>query len=255
MDVYITKHMHNLFTSNKIMNQAIYVMGVIPYKLIVYFGTLFAIIMTLLIGSKNSLRLIIFPMFFASTVVGYLEITLPRIRPGCRFRKFSKTMDPASCEGQRAFTSLPCRQTLMFTAVITSILLYLQDRTIPDHNKTLFMIPFYKTWIQKMIISILSILLLITSMERIIDGYNYFSDVILGLGLGYVIGYTSFKLCSESMNEEVNTIQWLSMRFLGCILCLFVLVRFLLDTIPTIIQKRALIMKPTYFRRVTRKAI
>ena len=255
MDVFISKCMHTVFTSNKILNQTFYVMGVIPYKLIVYFGTLFALFYTLLLGSRNSLRLIIFPMCFASAIMGYLEVSIHRIRPGCRYRKLSNTLDPNSCDGFKAFNSMPCRQTLMFAAVVTSIVMYLQDTSISNENKMFLKIPFYKKWVTQMVIGVLITLLIITSMERIIDGYNYFTDVIFGLGLGFVIGYTSFKICSEAMNQNIDDLRWMSMRFLGCLLCLFVIIRYVINTIPAAIRKRAYVMKPTYFRRVTTSPI
>ena len=249
VDYNVSVFLHNHLANLPIMNKIIFYLGVLPYQVIVYLGVMYSLFYMYLFQSFDTVQVIIFPFFFASAANVYLENTFFRRRPGCRFRRLSNTIDNSYCENENTFHSMPCRQTLLFTALATSIVYYLYDDNVPDSDKVFFTINMKK--LRPFILSMFVFFISMTILERITNGYNYLGDNIVGLILGYIIGMTSYYICRSPYKTSFSDhIEWNIIRIIGCALTIVMMARFIIHTIPSkIYTKLRVIHKPRFHRR------
>jgi hypothetical protein len=255
IDYNISVFFHRQLATTPILNKLIFYIGILPYQLIIYLGVLFAIFYMYLFQSFEIVQIVIFPFLFATTVNSYMEGIFFRRRPGCRFRKLSNTIDSSYCDDENAFHSMPCKQTLLFTALAVSVIYYLYDENVSDADKKFLYINMGKY--RFLISSLFIFFIFMTSLERIVNGYNYFSDIMIGIVVGYIIGITSYFVCRSHSNVSFSDhLEWYSIRIIGCALCILMIARFLIKTIPSkFIIKTHIINNPRYNRKTARKKL
>ena len=186
----ITKGIHAVGKNPVIGSLAMYG-GLIPYELYVIPGMYVAIYQMIWSGDINPVRFHLLPHFFAYSLVTFMKDYFGRERPGCVIPNMKNSIEPSHCEGKIRFRSFPSGHTMIACALAAALVaeLYSSD------NPRLFTMP-VPLHMRPIIASIGFIIAALVSIHRIVGGYHYFGDVLIGGLIGSMIGFLCFNVLS-----------------------------------------------------------
>ena len=181
MDENITKSVYDLHTTSPVFRTLINLFGIFPYNTLTNPITfILVIIVTLYIKRPRLLSLYIIPYILTLLIVVPIKYATKRIRPGCNPNlniplKTDPTYYKLICRADESFLSFPSGHTTLITAILTAFAI--------NFDTPLFT-------------AITTVIILFTALQRMSYGYHYLTDTIIGLILGLIIGYVSYKYLS-----------------------------------------------------------
>lgn len=181
MDENITKSVYNFHTTSPAFRFLINLFGIMPYNILTNPITFILIIITTLYAKRpRLLTLYIVPYILTLLIVVPIKYVTKRVRPGCNKTlniplKSDPTYYKFICRSDESFLSFPSGHTTLITAILTAFAFNI--------NTPLFT-------------AIAFIVIIFTALQRMSFGYHYLTDTIIGLIIGIIIGYVSYKYLS-----------------------------------------------------------
>ena len=194
----ITKGIHAVGKNPVIGGLAMYG-GLIPYELYVIPGMYVAIYQMIWSGDINPVRFHLLPHFFAYSLVTFMKDYFGRERPGCVIPNMKNSIEPSHCEGKIRFRSFPSGHTMIACALAAALVaeLYSSD------NPRLFTMP-VPLHMRPIIASIGFVIAALVSIHRIVGGYHYFGDVLIGGLIGSMIGFLCYNVLSDKNVQYIT---------------------------------------------------
>ena len=183
------------------LKPSIYAMNNIAYNLITNGGMLLALFMVVFYDSFYPVEAFIFPYLLAR----YLSPLFSRVNPCI------------------------CEDTVVLSAVLMSMLLFLQDSTIPSSEKALFGIHFGNKNAQQMVFLLFVLLLVLHSLECMWKKQKTLTQILSGLVSGGLVGYAAFSMCRTRTNN--GDLLWFASRWILVILILFLIFSYIQATL------------------------
>lgn len=194
----ITKGIHAVGKNPVIGGLAMYG-GLIPYELYVLPGMYVAIYQMIWIGDINPVRFHLLPHFFSYSLVTFMKDYFGRERPGCVIPSMKQSIEPSHCEGKIRFRSFPSGHTMIASALAAALFAELYSSETPR----LFSIE-VPLHIRPIIASIGFIIAALVSVHRIVGGYHYFGDVLVGGIIGSMIGFLCYNVLSDENAKYIT---------------------------------------------------
>lgn len=236
-DFKISRSMTKWAYNHKTVSYVLRLFSVLSYNVFVHLLVIVAIFIMLIYGQWAEIDVVLLPFLFGITCILYMHNNIFRMRPGCRYHDLRRVMDPVYCEEWNARNSMPCKQVFLLTTISTCILLYILDKDELKKQNKLFFLDWTNPYLMFGTIVILSLSILICCLDRLIHGYNYISDILMALFLGYMLGYISYRMCFPRRLTHHESIQWIVIRLFAICVCFGVFTRFLLTNLPYTISK------------------
>lgn len=129
------------------------------------------------------------------------------------------------------FKNQGAQDTIMFVAVITSMMLYLNDNTVPKKHKNLFGVDFHNPKIKSFMYVVFLLLLLnhVGIQFRRIKP----NELTNALVWGVVVGYTGFSMCKRTRGETTPSLVWFMVRVVLGLMVLALFLMYVYDEIKT----------------------
>lgn len=201
IDETLTRVIFKFLNNNKNIAQIPYYLGLIPYELYVLPGMFIAISTMIYYETYIPLQFHLLPHWFAFSMATYIKHTIHRKRPGCQFPEMKGKIATNHCKMPTQVQSFPSGHTIIAFSLATTLLMFLNDISVPDENKKFIGIPFYDSRVRKIIEVLAIFIAAMTGIHRIGFGYHFFGDVLIGALLGMFIGYTSYKMFNIARYE------------------------------------------------------
>lgn len=188
----ITKAIYSVGNNSIIGRLAMYG-GLVPYELYVIPGMYLAMYQMIWTGDINPVRFHLLPHFFAYSLVTFMKDYFGRERPGCVIQNMKNMIEPSHCEGKIRFRSFPSGHTMIASALAAALVAELYSH----ENPRLFTIPI-PLHLRPIIASVGFVVTFLVSLHRIVGGYHYFGDVLLGGLIGSMIGFLCYNVLSDN---------------------------------------------------------
>ena len=188
----ITKAIYSVGNNSMIGGLAMYG-GLIPYELYIIPGMYVAIYQMIWTGDINPVRFHLLPHFFAYSLVTFMKDYFGRERPGCVIPNMKNMIESSHCERKIRFRSFPSGHTMIASALAAALVAELYSSESP----ILFTMPI-PLQLRPIIASVGIIVTVLVSLHRIVGGYHYFGDVLLGGLIGSMIGFLCYNVLSDS---------------------------------------------------------
>lgn len=211
-DFVATKLVYDALNANKFIGNIPYVLGLLPYELYVLPGMFVSLIIMVWSGSFHPAQFHLVPHWFAFSLAMYLKHSVSRKRPGCVRTGMKSRIAKNHCTGSTMNQSFPSGHTIISAALATSLIMYLNDSSYSDDEKTLFRIPFYepKYKVRTQIAAVLVVIFV--GLHRISFGYHYIGDVLTGAFLGTIVGFLSYRSYDVARQQAKRRQDALAMR-------------------------------------------
>jgi len=230
---FMTKWAYNHTTVSYLLR----LFSVFFYNIFVHLLVIIAIFIMLIYGRWAEIVVILLPFLFGITCILYMHNNILRMRPGCRYHTLGRLMDPIYCQEWNVRNSMPCKQVFLLTTIGTCVLFYILDADQIKTKYKLFFLDWTNPYLMFGTIVILSLSILICCIDRLVHGYNYISDILMALLLGYILGYISYRMCFTWKPTHHESIQWIVIRLFAICICFGVFTRFFLTNLPYTISK------------------
>lgn len=185
--------------ANPLISNAPYYLGLFPYELYVLPGMFFAIFMMFATESTIPIQFHLLPHWFAYSMSIYLKNSVDRERPGCKAKEKGKRIDPKHCEPEPKMQSFPSGHTVIAFALFIALFLFLLD---PTYNASGEKWIFGDGWPRISVLVLAFIVSFNVGLHRVAFGYHHVSDVLIGMVLGCLIGFSSYLMCNKLRGES-----------------------------------------------------
>lgn len=114
-----------------------------------------------------------------------------------------------------------CSNTVVFTSVLVSMILYLQDPSIPVDKKKILGVSFEGTKSKNSVMVFFLLFLVLHVKDAMWNDKKSFSQLLISIIIGGFAGYSGFSVCRS--REEKSAMVWFLARFVLAIVLLFLL--------------------------------
>ena len=220
-NVTLTKALHQAIHSNPTLRTIPFYAGLVPYEWYVLPGMYIALLQMIWTSDITVIRFHILPHLLAYSFFQAMKSVIPRVRPGCAHKSLSGEIERGHCTGKVKKQSFPSGHTGIAFALAAA--LFMELRT---DSPRLFGVP-VSAHVKTPIATLGFAVATLVAVHRVVGGYHYVGDVVVGAILGVLLGtlsWNSLSACDEKSQVLLPLVAQISLS----IPISFLLIRFLL---------------------------